>query len=105
MERFFSSLKTERTARKGRQDEGRLHGRRTASTGTGAFRHNLVGLVEEAHLTLRGEVDGEIVFGALKGFVDVRDDSGDDSACAQFSWEGRDENHPASGRGQVSSAQ
>ena len=29
-------------------------------------------LVEEAHLTFEGKSDGEIVFGALKGFLDVR---------------------------------
>ncbi len=29
-------------------------------------------LVEEAHLTFEGKSDGEIAFGALKGFLDVR---------------------------------
>ena len=29
-------------------------------------------LVEEAHLTFRGKSNGEIAFGALKGFLDVR---------------------------------
>jgi hypothetical protein len=29
-------------------------------------------LVEEAHLTFQGKSDGEIAFGALKGFLDVR---------------------------------
>ena len=29
-------------------------------------------LVEEAHLTFAGKSDGEIAFGALKGFLDVR---------------------------------
>src|SRR4051795_7086464 len=29
-------------------------------------------LVEEAHLTFQGKSDGEIAFGALKGFRDVR---------------------------------
>ena len=28
-------------------------------------------LVEEAHLTFEGKSDGEIAFGALKGFLDV----------------------------------
>ena len=28
-------------------------------------------LVEEAHLTFAGRSDGEIAFGALKGFLDV----------------------------------
>lgn len=29
-------------------------------------------LVEQAHLTYKGKSDGEIAFGALKGFLDVR---------------------------------
>ena len=29
-------------------------------------------LVETAHLTFKGAADGEIAFGALKGFLDVR---------------------------------
>jgi hypothetical protein len=44
-------------------------------------------LVEEAHLALRGAADGEIAFGALKGFPDVRYGSRDGSACAEFSWQ------------------
>ena len=58
-------------------------------------------LVEEAHLTLEGKSDGEIAFGALKGFLDVRYGARDGSACAEFSWEGHDENDPACGRGWV----
>ena len=34
--------------------------------------NDFLDLVEEAHLTLKGTADGEIVFGALKGFFDVR---------------------------------
>ena len=34
--------------------------------------NDFLDLVEEAHLTLTGEADGEIAFGALKGFLDVR---------------------------------
>src|SRR5256885_11896116 len=56
-------------------------------------------LVEEAHLTFEGKSDGEIAFGALKGFLDVRYGARDGSACAEFSWEGHDENDPACGRG------
>ena len=44
-------------------------------------------LVEEAHLTFEGKSDGEIAFGALKGFLDVRYGARDGSACAEFSWE------------------
>ena len=56
-------------------------------------------LVETAHLTFKGAADGEIAFGALKGFLDVRYGTRDGSASAEFSWEGNDENDPASGRG------
>ena len=56
-------------------------------------------LVEEAHLTFGGKSDGEIAFGAPKGFLDVRYGARDGSACAEFSWEGHDENDPACGRG------
>jgi hypothetical protein len=58
-------------------------------------------LVEEAHLPFEGKSDGEIVFGALKGFLDVRYGARQGSACAEFSWEGNDENDPAYGRGRV----
>ena len=58
-------------------------------------------LIETAHLTFKGAADGEIAFGALKGFLDVRYGTRDGSACAEFSWEGNDENDPASGRGWV----
>ena len=56
-------------------------------------------LVEEAHLTFGGKSDGEIAFGALRGFLDVRYGARDGSACAEFSWERHDENDPVSGRG------
>jgi hypothetical protein len=59
-------------------------------------------LVEEAHLTFTGASDGKIVFGALHGFLDVRYGSRDGSACAEFSWEGQDDNDPACGRGWAS---
>jgi hypothetical protein len=61
-------------------------------------------LVETAHLTFKGATDGEIAFGALNGFLDVRYGTRDGSACAEFSWEGNDENDPASGRGWLSLA-
>jgi hypothetical protein len=51
-----------------------------------------------AHLTFKGAADGEI---ALKGFLDIRYGTRDGSACAEFSWEGNDENAPGSGRGWV----
>jgi hypothetical protein len=44
-----------------------------------------VDLVETAHLTFSA-ADGEIVFGALKGFIDVRyGNTRDGAACAEFS--------------------
>ena len=39
---------------------------------------------------------------ALQGFLDVRYGSRDGSACAEFSWEGQDDNDPACGRGWAS---
>ena len=62
---------------------------------------DFIDLVEKAHITFHSAADGEIVFGALKGFLDVRYGTRDGSACAEFSWEGFDENDPASGRGWV----
>jgi hypothetical protein len=56
-------------------------------------------LVEEAHITFEGISGGEIAFGALQGTLDVRYVSRNGSACAEFSWEGHDENDPVSGRG------
>jgi hypothetical protein len=63
---------------------------------------DFLNLVEEAHITFHGAADGEIAFGAVKGFLDVRYGARDGSACAEFSWEGSDDNDPASGRGWVS---
>jgi hypothetical protein len=65
------------------------------------WENDFLDLVDEAHLTFRGKSDGEIAFGALKGFLDVRYGTRDGSACAEFSWEGHDENDPACGRGWV----
>ena len=52
--------------------------------------------VEEAHITFKESADGEIAFGALNGYLDVRYGSRDGAACAEFSWEGYDDNDPAS---------
>jgi hypothetical protein len=62
---------------------------------------DILDLNEEAHLTFRGAAAGEIAFGALKGFLDVRYGARDGSACAEFSWEGHDDRDPAFGRGWV----
>jgi hypothetical protein len=63
--------------------------------------NDFLDLVEQAHLTFKGQADGEIAFGALKAFLDVRYGARDGSACAEFSWQGHDENDPACGRGWV----
>lgn len=55
--------------------------------------------IEEAHITFQPSSDGEIVIGALTGFLDVRYGSRDGLACAEFSWQGHDENDEACGRG------
>ena len=66
-----------------------------------AWDNDFLDLVEEAHLTFTGAADGEIAFGALKGFLDTRYGAPDGAACAEFSWEGHDEGDPACGRGWV----
>jgi hypothetical protein len=45
-------------------------------------------LLEPAHITFVGKDGGELGYGARDG-----------SACAEFSWEGSDDNSHASGRG------
>jgi hypothetical protein len=56
-------------------------------------------LLEPAHITFIGKDSGELVFGAVEGDLDVRYGARDGSACAEFSWEGSDDNTHASGRG------
>jgi len=63
--------------------------------------NDFLDLVEQAHFTFTGAADGEITFGALRGFLDVRYGSRDGAACAEFSWEGHDESDLACGRGCV----
>jgi hypothetical protein len=63
--------------------------------------NNFLDLVEEAHITFEGSSDGEIAFGALKGFLDVRYGSRAGEACAEFSWQGNDEGDEVCGRGWV----
>ena len=61
--------------------------------------NDFLDLVEQAHLIFTAAADGEIVFGALKGFLETRYGSREGAACAEFSWQGHDENDPAGGRG------
>jgi hypothetical protein len=56
---------------------------------------------KEAHITFKGSAEGEITFAALSGSLDVRYGARDGSACAEFSWEGFDDNEPVRGRGWV----
>lgn len=63
------------------------------------WENDFLDLVEEAHITFNSTSDGEIAFGALTGFLDVRYGSRDGSACAEFSWHGHDEGDEVCGRG------
>ena len=56
-------------------------------------------LIEPAHSAFEGDTDGVFVFGAVKGWLDVRYGARDGAACAEFSWEGHNDADPASGRG------
>jgi len=58
-------------------------------------------LLEPAHITFKGSDSGEIVFAAIEAELDVRYGSRDGSACAEFCWEGSDDNAHASGRGRA----
>lgn len=59
-----------------------------------SFDSDFLDLIEEAHLTFTGKFDGEIGFGALKDFLEVRYGARYGSAYAEFSWEGHEENIP-----------
>ncbi|HEV2364243.1 MAG TPA: hypothetical protein VGS12_08620 [Caulobacteraceae bacterium] len=52
-------------------------------------------LVEPAHITFTSDHDGEFVFGTVQGWLDVRYGA----ACAEFSWEGDNDDDPGNGRG------
>ena len=56
-------------------------------------------LIEPAHIAFEGDTDGVFVFGAVKGWLDVRYGARDGAACAEFSWEGHNDADRASGRG------
>jgi hypothetical protein len=56
-------------------------------------------LVEPAHITFEGTHDGAFVFGTVQAWLDVRYGSRDAMACAEFSWEGNNDNDPGCGRG------
>ena len=56
-------------------------------------------LAEPAHLTFSGAADGDMTFGALSAMLDVRYGARDGAACAEFTWQGFDEDSPVCGRG------
>lgn len=56
-------------------------------------------LVGDAHLTFGPANGGEIAFIAVQGHLAVRYGRRDDTACAEFTWEGCDEGDPVNGRG------
>lgn len=64
----------------------------------GVWDNDFLDLVEEGRLTVKGSTHGEIAFGALKGFLDVRYGTRDGLAFAEFSWKGHGENESVCGR-------
>jgi len=56
-------------------------------------------LLEPAPITFVGKDGGAMVFGAIEADLDVQYGARDGAACAEFSWEGSDDNSHASGRG------
>ena len=52
-----------------------------------------------AHITLRDDLTGALLFGQVQGDIDARVSSVDGVARVEFSWSGADENDPMSGRG------
>jgi hypothetical protein len=56
-------------------------------------------LIEPAHITFTGRDGGRLVFGAVVADLDLRYGARAGSACAEFSWEGSDDDSPACGRG------
>ncbi len=58
-----------------------------------------IDLLGSAHITFGGKDGGELVFIAVEADLDVRYGSRDGAACAEFSWEGFDDDSPANGRG------
>jgi len=58
-----------------------------------------IDLLGAAHITFVGKDSSELVFAAVEADLDVRYGSRDGAACAEFTWEGSDDNTHASGRG------
>lgn len=66
-----------------------------------AWDNDVLDIGEEAHLSFDGRRGGEIAFVAISGVLDVRYKACDGAACAEFSWQGFDENDEVCGRGWV----
>jgi hypothetical protein len=51
----------------------------------GVWPDDYLDLVEPAHITFEGGMDGVFVFGAVKGWLDLRYSAPNGAACAEFS--------------------
>jgi hypothetical protein len=53
--------------------------------------------ISSAHITVSGKHGGALAFRAVEAHLDLRYGSRDGAACVDFSWEGSDDDTPASG--------
>jgi len=60
---------------------------------------DVLDLTEPAHITFDKQSGGELAFAAVKAWLDVRYGTRDGQACAEFTFEGTDDNNATSGRG------
>jgi len=58
-----------------------------------------VDLLGSAHIAFTGRDGGKLEFLAIEADLDVRYGSRDGAACAEFSWEGFDDDTAVNGRG------
>ena len=56
-------------------------------------------LVQPAHITFGEGEEGELLFGTVRGWLDVRYGTRASEPCAEFSWEGISDTDRACGRG------
>ena len=66
---------------------------------TDLWSDDVIDLLEPAYIELRADRLGSFVVGALQADLDYRVGERDGHAIIEFSWEGDDDGHPASGRG------
>jgi len=62
---------------------------------------DFVDLIATGHITIRKDGTGGFLFGAVQGEMDCRLEDVGGSPVLGFTWDGSDENDPASGRGWV----